>query len=166
MLITPSVSPRATSGTKIIDCVPMRSKFSGSTPRDSRLATNSGVSVGTSIALPRLKTRAINAVESSPIGYEPGREPTSGSSFGSAWANATRSSDVALSEVDVAGLGEARHDHAGHPLEDLLSVERRREERPRLGEQPQPLVRAALGRDFHDHRLPTPVISPVSPCTG
>ncbi len=59
--------------------------------------------------------------------------------------------NVALGEVDVAGVGDPRHDDARDALEDLLAVEGRREELAGLGQQAQPRVRALLAGDLEDH---------------
>ena len=58
---------------------------------------------------------------------------------------------LALSEVDVAGVDERRHDDAGDPGEDLVPVERGGEELARLGEQAEAVVGPLAVRDLHDH---------------
>ena len=59
---------------------------------------------------------------------------------------------LAAGDVDVAGLGEARHDDTRDAFEDLVGIERRREQRAGLREQTQALVRATLCGHLHDHR--------------
>ena len=57
---------------------------------------------------------------------------------------------VACEHVDRAPVGQLRHDERGEVDERLLVLERRGEERARLGEERQPLLRLALPLDETD----------------